>query len=144
MKGSSALDSGRMRASSARFLALKTAVLCSFRFTEPSEGQRCLICLYAILHFVIAKGNTVIIDEPENFVSLREIQPWLMAVSDAVVEGHGQVILISHHPELINQWAPEYGVQFVRDGVGPVRVEAFNGDPESLLAPAELVARGWE
>jgi energy-coupling factor transporter ATP-binding protein EcfA2 len=116
----------------------------SFRFNELSEGQRCLFCLYVILHFVIAKGNTVIIDEPDNFISLREIQPWLMAVSDAVDDGKGQVLLISHHPDLINQWAPDYGVQFVRDGVGPVLVEAFSGDPEIPLSPAELIARGWE
>jgi ATPase subunit of ABC transporter with duplicated ATPase domains len=89
-------------------------------------------------------GNTVVLDEPDNFVSLREIQPWLNAVSDAVEEGNGQILLISHHPELINQWAPNSGVRFVRDGIGPVRVEEFRGEPESALSPAELVARGWE
>jgi predicted ATPase len=115
-----------------------------FRFDELSHGQRCLICLYAILHFVVAKGGTVIIDEPENFISLREIQPWLMAADDMADDHKGQVILISHHPELINQWAPSHGVQFVRDGVGPVRVERFRGDPESPLSASELVARGWE
>jgi predicted ATPase len=116
----------------------------AFNLTELSEGQRCLICLYAILHFVLAMGNTVVLDEPDNFVSLREIQPWLNAVSDAVEEGNGQILLISHHPELINQWAPNSGVRFVRDGIGPVRVEEFRGEPESALSPAELVARGWE
>lgn len=115
-----------------------------FGLDQLSEGQRCLICLYTILHFVVAKGGTVVIDEPENFISLREIQPWLMAVSDVVEESGGQVMLISHHPELINQWAPECGVQFVRDGLGPVRVEPFRGDTESSLTPAELIARGWE
>jgi len=113
-------------------------------FNQLSDGQRCLICLYAIMHFVLSKGSTVILDEPENFVSLPEIQPWLMALSDVVEEGRGQILLISHHPELINQWAPNCGVQFVRDGIGPVRVEDFRGDPESSLTPAELVARGWE
>jgi energy-coupling factor transporter ATP-binding protein EcfA2 len=111
---------------------------------QLSDGQRCLICLYVILHFVLAKGRTVILDEPENFVSLPEIQPWLMAVADLVDEGKGQVLLISHHPELINQWAPGYGVQLVRDGIGAVGVEEFHGDPNSPLSPAELVARGWE
>jgi predicted ATPase len=115
-----------------------------FSFKELSDGQRCLICLYAILHFVLADGNTVILDEPDNFVSLRELQPWLMAVSDVVEEGHGQILVISHHPEFINQWAPKSGVQFVRDRMGPVRVEEFRGDPESVLAPSELIARGWE
>jgi len=113
-------------------------------FNQLSDGQRCLVCLYVILHFVIAKGGTVIIDEPDNFITLPEIQPWLTGVTDSVEEGHGQVLLISHHPELINQWAPSHGVQFVRGGTGAVHVEPFHGDPDSSLAPAELVARGWE
>jgi ABC-type transport system involved in cytochrome c biogenesis ATPase subunit len=115
-----------------------------FRFKQLSDGQRCLICLYIVLHFVVAKGHTVIIDEPENFISLAEIQPWLMKVTDTVEERKGQVLLFSHHPELINQWAPSHGVQFVRDGVGSVRVEPFHGDPDSSLPPSEIVARGWE
>ena len=115
-----------------------------FYFNELSDGQRCLICLYVILHFLIARGATVIIDEPDNFISLREIQPWLTAVTEAVEEGDGQVLLISHHPEVINQWAPGNGVQFVRDGAGPVRVEKFRGDVDSCLDPAELIARGWD
>ncbi len=113
-------------------------------FNELSDGQRCLVALYAILHFLLARGNTVILDEPENFVSLPEIQPWLMRVADVVEDGAGQVLLISHHPELINQWAPNCGVQFVRDGIGPVRVEQFHGDAKSSLPPSELIARGWE
>ena len=117
----------------------------SFSFSELSEGQRCLICLYAILHFLINNGNTVILDEPDNFVSLREIQPWLTAVSDAVEDGHGQVLLISHHPEIIDQWAAASGVRFVRkDGVGPVHAEEFRGDPDSCLPASELIARGWD
>jgi predicted ATPase len=113
-------------------------------FGELSDGQRCLICLYAIMHFVVAKGGTAIIDEPDNFISLREIQPWLMAIEDMADDHKGQVILISHHPEILNQWAGPYGVQFIRNGAGPVRVEKFKGDPESPLSAAELVARGWD
>lgn len=113
-------------------------------FSELSDGQRCLICLYVILHFVLTQRSTVIIDEPENFISLPEIQPWLTAVADLVEEGRGQILLISHHPELINQWAPGSGVEFVRDATGSIRIERFQGDPGSSLSPAELVARGWE
>jgi ATPase subunit of ABC transporter with duplicated ATPase domains len=115
-----------------------------FYLNELSEGQRCLICLYTILHFLLAKGSTVILDEPDNFVSLREIQPWLTAVADAIEDGHGQMLIVSHHPELIDLWAPESGVKFVRDGVGPVRAIEFRGDPESPLSASELVARGWD
>jgi hypothetical protein len=116
----------------------------NFFLNKLSEGQRCLICLYTILHFVLAKGCTVIIDEPDNFLSLREIQPWLMAATDLVEDRKGQLILISHHPEIINQLAANNGVRFVRDRGGPVRVEKFQGDPESCLPPSELIARGWE
>ena len=111
-----------------------------YLFNELSDGQRCLICLYTILHFVLAKGSTVVIDEPDNFVSLREIQPWLAAVTDVVDGGHGQILLISHHPEAINQWAPNNGVQFVREKSGPVRVQEFRGDPDSCLPPSELIS----
>ncbi|HXM41641.1 MAG TPA: AAA family ATPase [Bryobacteraceae bacterium] len=115
-----------------------------FRFNELSDGQRCLICLYAILHFVLARGHTAILDEPDNFISLREIQPWLMAAEDAVENSGGQILIISHHPEIINQLATSGGVRFVRDGIGPVRVEDFHYEPDSGLEPAELVARGWK
>lgn len=116
----------------------------SFRFNELSEGQRCLISLYTILHFVVVEGRTVVIDEPENFISLREIQPWLMIASELVTDSHGQLILISHHPELIDQWAPRHGMRFLRDGAGPVKVKPWVGDAESSLSAGELVARGWD
>jgi hypothetical protein len=118
--------------------------LMEYGFEELSEGQRCLTCLYTILHLLVAEGGTVIIDEPENFVSLREMQPWLMTADDVVDDAPGQLILMSHHPELIDQWAPPYGVRFLRDGAGPIHVKAWTGVPDSSLSAAELVARGWE
>lgn len=111
---------------------------------QLSDGQRCLIGLYTILHFVIAKGHTVILDEPDNFIALREIQPWLNEVSASIDEGSGQALIISHHPELMNQWAPDYGIRFFRDDTGPVRIKQFNGQAYSTLTPSEVVARGWE
>ncbi|HEV2988883.1 MAG TPA: AAA family ATPase, partial [Candidatus Angelobacter sp.] len=86
-----------------------------------SEGQRCLLALYMILHFLIVKGHTVFIDEPDNFIALREIQPWLMAAEEAVEDHEGQLILISHHPEILNQWAQSYGLRFFREENGHVR-----------------------
>ena len=115
-----------------------------FTFDELSDGQRCLISLYAILHFVLATGGTVIIDEPDNFVALREIQPWLTTAEDVIEDKRGQLLVISHHPEFINQWAPELGVRFIRERSGPVRLKDFQADTESTLTPAELVARGWD
>lgn len=81
----------------------------NYSIAELSEGQRCLIALYMILHFLIAKGHTVLIDEPDNFIALREIQPWLLAAERAVEDSGGQLILISHHPEVLNHWASTGG-----------------------------------
>jgi predicted ATPase len=111
---------------------------------ELSDGQRCLIALFMILHFLIRKGHTVFIDEPDNFISLREIQPWLLEAEDAVQESNGQLILISHHPEILNQWAKEYGLLFTRDENGHVRTKRFSEVNDTGLEPAETIARGWE
>lgn len=115
----------------------------AYSLSELSEGQRCLISLYMILHFLIDKGHTVFIDEPDNFISLREIQPWLLTATQAVEDSNGQLILISHHPELLNQWASDYGLSFFREENGHVRTEEFKGDPDKNLSPSELIARGW-
>ena len=68
----------------------------------------------------------------------------LMAATDAVEEHNGQLFLISHHPEIVNQWAPGNGVEFFRDAGGAVRTRRFPGETQSSLSPAELIARGWE
>lgn len=115
----------------------------SFLLGELSDGQRCLIALYALLNFAIRRGQTIFLDEPDNYIALREIQPWLTAVEDALEEGRGQLVLVSHHPEILNQWLPDFGVQFRRDELGPVRVTPYQHPPDSPLLPAELIARGW-
>ncbi len=116
----------------------------NYSLSELSDGQRCLLALYMILHFLIAKGHTIFIDEPDNFISLREIQPWLLAAEEAVDDHHGQLILISHHPEILNQWAIRHGLRFFREDNGHVRTEKFKPDPGGNLQPSELIARGWE
>ena len=116
----------------------------NYAISELSEGQRCLLALYMILTFLISKGHTVFIDEPDNFIALREIQPWLLAAEAAVEDSNGQLILISHHPEILNQWAATYGARLFREDNGHVRVQAFKHDPGGDLQPSELIARGWE
>jgi len=110
---------------------------------QMSEGQRCLIALYTILHCAVRKGLTICIDEPDNFVALRELQPWLEKIRDCVEEQGCQCLLISHHPELLDRLAARHGAHFKREHLGPVRV----GDvkwPNDGLRPSEIIARGWE
>lgn len=118
--------------------------LVNYALSELSDGQRYLIALYMVLHFSVARGNTVFIDEPDSFTALREIQPWLKAAEEAVEDHGGQLILISHHPEILNQWALNYGLRFFRENNGYVRTERFKADPNGYLQPSELIARGWE
>jgi len=110
-------------------------------FEELSDGQRILICLYALLNFVVEGNACLFLDEPENYIAIPEIQPWLMELRDRIEDRGGQVILISHHPEIINYLAPELGLLFERTGSGPVRVRNYSA--EQFLSPAEQIARGW-
>lgn len=115
----------------------------SFSFTHLSDGQRALIALYVLRYAVATPGRTLIIDEPDNYVALREIQPWLMELTDLALRKDGpQIWLISHHPEILNLLATDYGWQFFREGTGPTRVKRFA--PAKGLDAAETVARGWE
>src|SRR5262249_12601127 len=97
------------------------------------------------LHFVErARPTLICMDEPDNFVALREIQPWLMGMCQAVEDHNLQVLFISHHPELINYLAPQDGILLDRPDGGPTRTLPFSLSPGSSLPPAEVVARGWE
>jgi energy-coupling factor transporter ATP-binding protein EcfA2 len=116
----------------------------TYSLSELSDGQRQLIALYLVLHVLIARGETIFLDEVTNHVALREIQPWLLAAEAAVDDSKGQLILISHHPEILNQWAQEDGLRFFREENGHVRTEKFKTDYDGLLLPSELIARGWE
>lgn len=110
-------------------------------FDELSDGQRMLICLYALLRADADQPTILCIDEPDNFVALSEIQPWLSALAE---RPNLQTLLISHHPEVINLGA-EDALYFYRRGQGPTRVKKFQElvHPDETLTAAELVARGW-
>jgi hypothetical protein len=113
-------------------------------FDELSDGQRALIALYALLYFMVREGATLCIDEPDNFVALTEIQPWLLSLEDRVVDRDAQVLIASHHPELINQLANRTGLVVERAEAGPASVRPFAPAADTTLTPAEIVARGWE
>jgi len=111
-------------------------------FFQLSDGQRALIALYSLLHAVPSLGYSLHIDEPDNYVCLREIQPWLAELEDLCSEGDRQAILISHHPEIINPLAKDHGIWFSRPDNGPVRARKGYPVVDGLTA-AETMARGW-
>jgi predicted ATPase len=114
-----------------------------FDFEQLSDGQRVMIVLYSLLLGLQDMGHTVFIDEPENYVSLPEIQPWLMELNDACGDGFPQAVLISHHPELIDYLGPESGKWLEREPLGPTRVKKLPEKIEKGLKLSEQIARGW-
>ncbi|MFW6106856.1 MAG: AAA family ATPase [bacterium] len=115
------------------------------RLDEISDGQRALIALYALVRLVSGQGYTLWLDEPDNYVALAEIQPWLMELADACGEEVPQAVLCSHHPELIDYLGGDRGLVFKRESSGATVVRpacelAVEGGPKL----SEVITRGWE
>jgi predicted ATPase len=115
-----------------------------FSFEEVSDGQRCLIVLYSLLYKSREKPCASFMDEPDNFVALREIQPWLSMLEELCGEHDSemQVLLTSHSPEIINFLGADRAMMLERPSGGATRVKNFQ--PVEGLSPAETIARGWE
>ena len=116
------------------------------RFDEISDGQRALIALYALVYLSADQGHTLFLDEPDNYVALPEIQPWLMELSDACGEKVRQAVIGSHHPELIDYLGSDNGFMLQREESGVVTARRTEAPPaaEPGLRLSELFARGWE
>ncbi len=119
----------------------------SLRFAALSDGQKMLVALYALLWFstLQEQGYSLFIDEPDNFLALREIQPWLSTLVDECGDTIEQAVLISHHPGMIDYLGGDgYGQWFMRDGTGSVRVSDKPKQIIKGLSLSETIARGWE
>lgn len=118
-----------------------------YDFDELSDGQRMLIALYTLIYASKSSehnGYVLCLDEPENFVALPEIQPWLIELYDRCNEGHLQVLLVSHHPELLNYLLESPGgYWFERLNNGPTRIRSIQSSGENGLPASELLTRGW-
>jgi predicted ATPase len=112
----------------------------SYGFDELSDGQRVLIALYALLVSARDRPVSLFLDEPDNFVSIREIQPFYNALEAC---DHVQATLISHHPTMTNLMAVENGIVFSRGANAPVRVEPFRAPGGVALTASEFIARGY-
>ncbi|MBM4060661.1 MAG: hypothetical protein FJ265_06145 [Planctomycetes bacterium] len=116
----------------------------SLGLDELSDGQRALVAIYALVHVTAGQGYTLFLDEPENYVTLAEIQPWLDALTDAAGHTIPQAILCSHHPELIDYFGCSRSLLLAREESGFTRVRTVLPDevtPGSRLS--DFVARGW-
>lgn len=114
-----------------------------YYFNELSDGQKVIIALYTLIYGTQDEDYTLCIDEPENFLALPEVQPWLDQLYDFCSEKKLQALLISHHPKLINFLALDGGYWFERKGNSPVRVKPIKDTDDSGLPISDLIERGW-
>ena len=111
-------------------------------FDQLSDGEKALVGLYMV-RAALATGaaQTVLIDEPDNYVGLPELQPWTLSLRELLDENH-QAILVSHHPEILSNAGSDFGRYLWRDShtsqtrIGPLNVPAG-------INPGEAIARGW-
>jgi predicted ATPase len=119
------------------------------RLDEISDGQRALLTLYALTKLAASQGYTLFLDEPDNFVALAEIQPWLIELNDSCGSDVQQAVICSHHPEMIDYLGPDKGVFLNQEKSGvtivkPIHSVATIGKAQPKLKLSELIARGWE
>ena len=125
-----------------RFDAANGADAGALFFDQLSDGEKALIGLYMV-RAALATGaaQTVLIDEPDNFVGLPELQPWVLSLRELLDENH-QAIVISHHPEILSSAGEDFGCYLWRDNhTSPTRIGLLKV-PEGL-SPGEAIARGW-
>lgn len=115
------------------------------RLDEISDGQRALIALYALVRLAAGQGYTLFLDEPDNYLALTEIQPWLIELADACGADVPQAVLCSHHPELIDYLGGDRGLVLRRESSGATVVRSARElAVAGGLRLSEVIARGWE
>ena len=114
-----------------------------YGFEQLSDGERALVALYSLV--TLSDGSrSLFIDEPDNYLSLREIQPWLVKATECCGSSLDQVVVISHHPVVIDYIAGAKGKWFYRDHNGPSQVSDQPRNVIDGIPLSETVARGWE
>jgi predicted ATPase len=141
----SLISAGERKVLKARFRFPGSAQEAQFLLRELSEGQRAIIALQTLLHCLPESGAVLCVDEPENFLALPEIQPWLDALYDQVEDQRLQGLLVSHHPRLINMLADDAGFWVQQDpSAGFARISRIIcGEDTEGLPVSQVVERGW-
>lgn len=113
----------------------------SLGFDQMSDGERMLLFLYmTVAHLRVTDGASVFIDEPDNYIALSEVQPWLLHALESL-ERNDQLVLASHHPQIVEMMGEDRSLYLGRPshtaGTRVSRIES-GGIPIS-----EKLARGW-
>lgn len=99
-------------------------------FDALSAGEKMLMALYLLTEYCATDGRYLFIDEPDNYVPLAEIRPWVERVND-LCGARMQCVLVSHNRVVIDSLASGGGIWLERADYGATRVV----DPPESVAP---------
>lgn len=116
----------------------------SYRFSELSDGEKMIFELYFLITIFLKRGYTLLLDEPDNYISLPEIQPWCQLIEEYVEEYGGQCLLISHHKEVIDYFAQNESLWFKRLQYSATRVEEAPVLAEPMTYTDYIIRGGWD
>ena len=111
-----------------------------YTFFELSDGERMLFTLYFLVTLYMNDDCSLFLDEPDNYISLQEVGQFIQYVQD-MSNGKNQCVFISHHPSVIDFFAPSNGIWLMRRSYGATAIT----DPpksDSGLIYSELIAHG--
>lgn len=109
----------------------------TYRFDKLSDGQRALI-VYHLLLFADGTDRTLFLDEPDNYLTLPQLQPMLAELEDGCGDDLPQTVLISHHPEAMD-FLVDKTIWLGREPESHTRVLDVKND--TMLKVSELYAQ---
>lgn len=112
----------------------------SYDFNEISDGERMLFILYFIVVMYFDDDYSLLLDEPDNFISLPEVGLLVQFIQDRATNKN-QCVLISHHPSVIDFFAPSNGIWLERRSYGATTI-ATPPKSDCGLTYSEIISQG--
>lgn len=130
-------EAGERRILKADFQTLHNMIKHSYPFASLSDGQKMLIAIYTLILGNKDKKSCIFIDEPDNYISIEEIQPWLRLLVDGSGNGEDleQTVIISHHPEVIDYSCLGIPIWFEREQESHTRIKPIEQEEEAKIGP---------
>jgi len=113
-----------------------------FDIGKESEGFRRFFA-HLLAVYQNPPKQTLVFEEPERGIHPGALESLAEILKFCPEEGHGQVILTTHSPQLLDHFEPEsIRAVVMEDGVtkiGPIEKEQFTALKKKLLFPGELL-----
>lgn len=112
-----------------------------YTLDEFSDGEKALFALYFLLICYKNANAVLLLDEPENYITLSEIQPILHLIEE-FTQNDSQCLLISHHPEVLDYFVADCGIWLERTKYGMTKLVA-QPKVDKAITVSEYIRRGW-